>query len=149
MPEELRNGRHLRNGSCAHFAQADRNPWTNPGTELLLPPAPGRWQRHWEVRGPLEEGHKSSCITGTNGFTCVRGQDIYLSNKPFRSMSLSERYWISRTFGPCPILAITLCRDNPFAPSAAWRAGPPRSVPRPTRELAARRCGHLRSLARA
>jgi hypothetical protein len=40
MPEELRNGRHLRNGSCAHLAQADRSSWTNPGTELLLSPRP-------------------------------------------------------------------------------------------------------------
>jgi hypothetical protein len=38
MPEELRNGRHLRNGYCAHLAQADRCSWTNPGTELLLSP---------------------------------------------------------------------------------------------------------------
>jgi hypothetical protein len=148
MPEALRNGRHLRNGSCAHLAQADRSSWTNPGTELLLSPRPrvsGIAIR--EVRGPVEETHKSSYITGSNDFACVQEQEIYLS-KPFRSMSLSERYWISRTFGPWLILAITLCRDNPFAPSAAWRAGPPRSVPCPIRELAARRCGHLRSLAR-
>ena len=47
MPEELRNGRHLRNGNCARLAQADRSSWTNPGTELLIsPPPPGRWQRH-------------------------------------------------------------------------------------------------------
>jgi hypothetical protein len=46
MPEELSNRRHLRNGSCAHLAQADRSSWTNPDTELLLSPAPGRRQRH-------------------------------------------------------------------------------------------------------
>src|SRR4028119_1709828 len=48
-----------------------------------------------------------------------------------------------------PRLATTSCRDSPFALSAAWRAGPLRSAPCPIRELAARRCGHLRSLARA
>jgi hypothetical protein len=49
--------------------------------------------------------HKSSYITGSNDSACVQGQEISLS-KPFRSMSLSERYWISRSFGPCPILAL-------------------------------------------
>ncbi len=48
-----------------------------------------------------------------------------------------------------PKLAITSCRDTLFVPSAAWRGWPPHSVPCPIRELAARRCGHLRLLATA
>jgi hypothetical protein len=90
MPEELRNRRHLKHGYCAHLAQADRSSWTNPGTELLLSPRVGGSAIR-EVRGLVEETHKSTYITGSNDFACVRGQEIYVS-KPSRSMSLSERY---------------------------------------------------------
>jgi|SRR5215203_2787768 len=49
------------------------------------PPPPVGGSAIREVRGPVEETHKSSYITGSNDFACVRGQEIYLS-KPFRSI---------------------------------------------------------------
>jgi hypothetical protein len=91
------------------------------GSNLLLSPRP--WVSGIairEVRGPVEETHKSSYITGSNDFACVQEQEIYLS-KPFRSMSLSERYWISRTFGPCsflPLLYAEIIRSHLRRPGA-------------------------------